>query len=229
MATFRHGVYGGNFQVILPDPRSVAGEPSGEQGGSSFFVAPTFELWRLARASRFYYRGTAQDTSAPAPSAEPEIAAPWLVRRAFRSLGRNPYLRHSAQDESVVAPLDLPHRLVRIPFRPLGRNPYLFHQDFESAPAPPAEPDTSSPFMVRRPYLRLGRNPYLWHTPQDLDAPPSPAEADTWTPYLVRLDIRGRLKVVPSYLQATAQDFDAPLPPVTDSSYYYYVSRKRRR
>jgi len=119
---------------------SIEGPTQLDDASSGHWVVRSWEGFRLARASRYLYRPTAQDVPA-APPVE-STWAPFLVRVPFRPLGRNPYTRHGAQDLSFVEPLDLPHVVRSRPYKPLGRNPYLWHRAVDESVSVPVEPPT---------------------------------------------------------------------------------------
>jgi hypothetical protein len=175
-----------------------------EDGGSSLFVVPTLDGYRLARAARFYYWG--RDNSAAVAAPEESTLSPTLVRIPFRGLGRSPYLWHRDYDSAPVAPEEstLAPFLVRLPFKGLGRSAYLWHEAQDRNEADSAE--ILSPLLVRIPFKGLGRNPYLWHG--DPEAAAVAPEESTLAPFLVRLPFKvyGRNP----YLFRTAQDLDAP-------------------
>jgi hypothetical protein len=194
--------------------------------GGSIQVQRSFEQWSLARASRFNYRGFAQDEDAPAP-AEADTLAPFLVRVPFRALGYNRYLQHQDFDSAPVAPEadTLAQFLVRVPFRGLGHNSYLFRtaQDLSFV-----EPFDLPSFLAKPQYKRLGRNPYLWNTAQDFSFV-APVEESTLAQFLVRLNIRGQYWIVPAYVfNLSPQDEDAPAPPVVEGGTYIPTFRTRR-
>ena len=224
MATFRHGVYGGNYQAILPDARPVGPGPG---AAPSLLVVLDLGQWRLARASRFYYRSLAPDEGVP-QAPEPDTWLPFLVRVPFRSYGRNRYLLNTAQDFDAPAPpveeSTVASFTVRLPLRGFGRNPYLWNaaQDLSFV-----EPRDLPHRLVRIPYKAFGRNPYLWNTAQD-ESFVAPPEADIFTPFLVRRNIRGVMRVVPAYLVLAPQDVDAPAPPIGTTGDYIILRRRRR-
>ena len=74
--------------------QSIEGPAQLDDASSGHLVVPTWDGFRLARASRYYYRGW-QHLSAPE---EPSTFAAHFVRLPFRPLARSRYLSHYAQD-----------------------------------------------------------------------------------------------------------------------------------
>lgn len=122
-------------------------------------VVPSWRYWAPAAVLFSVY--TPQPFTEPPAPAEAETLAPHLVRIPFRALAPNPYLHNTAQDESVVEPLDVPSGVFGRRLPSLGRNPYLHHgaQD-ESV----AEADTYVPRLVTHQFKDPARRPQLgWH------------------------------------------------------------------
>ena len=177
--------------------------------GGRILVVPNWDRFRLARAARFAYWGSAKDVAPPAE--QPEIRAPFLVRVPFRALRRNPYLRHHALDAGVAVEGLAPF-FVRRPFKALGRNPYLRSVTRDEAPAAPLEAETHAPLAVRRPFKRLGRTPYVW-SPTGDEALVAPPTAETPTVFAVRRVFRAYSRN--PYTRHSAHDESFVAPPVT--------------
>jgi hypothetical protein len=120
---------------------AVEGVTQLDDGGSSLFVAPTLDGFRLARAQRFYYWSPAIDGPA-AP--EPDTWQPFLVRVPFKPYRPNRYRWNTEQGLSV--PPEGEHRrdfLIRLPFKRYAHNRYRFHvspHDSVVIPEPPTHP-----------------------------------------------------------------------------------------
>lgn len=194
---------------------------------------PAAEAETLAPLSvRLGYRGytralayvwnPARDVDVAAPVEESTLAS-FLVRLPYRNLGRSRYLSHTANDLSVVAPLDTPSFLAKPQYKALGRNPYLFRtaQDLSFV-----EPFDLPSFLAKPQFRQLGRNlALIWSPAGDVDVV-APQE-DTWQPFLVRKSIESLLlgQKASSLLHATAQDFDAPAPVVESDTWLPFVVR----
>jgi hypothetical protein len=108
-----------------------------------------------------------------------------VVHIPFKGYDRNPYLRNTAQDLSVVVPFDLPSFLAKPQYKPLGRNPYLWNtaQDFSFVAS--VEESTLAQFVVR---LNIRGQwwivpAYVFNlAPQDEDAPSIIVPGGTYIP-----------------------------------------------
>jgi hypothetical protein len=128
-----------------------------------------------------------------ADTVEESTHATFLVRVPFRAYGRNPYVRHGAQDESAPPPPeqgDAASGILVVPswgaYRLTRASRLYYYRPALDTPVV-AEPPTWSPFLVRLPLKGYKPNRYRFNTAQDVSAP---GEPEVRRDFLVRLPFK---------------------------------------
>ena len=131
-----------------------------EDTGSTIRVVPNWDIFRLARASRFYYRGTAQDLDLVADVQD--VGGSFRVVQSLESWrgARSSQFYYRTPPQDLDAPVLLVETfapfLVRLPFRGLrtaGLMTYLRTTPWDGD-APPVTPDEGVYIPTYRPRRR---------------------------------------------------------------------------
>lgn len=132
--------------------------------GSSIQIVPSWDGYRLARASRYYYRNLAQDV--PVVVIEESTWQGFIPRLPFKGLGRSQFRFSQTLDDSIVIPEadTTPVWLARPRFLPFGRSQFRFQQpqDFDT----PIDFEHQG-FIARLQYLPLGRSQFRFFATYD--------------------------------------------------------------